>query len=1374
MPVRAAGKAILDLGYIHSRVDTEDLFAGDTPKIYGELERTLAASEKYLNDSDTVIFSTVTLKRILTIFLSAKKPLPQYFWDKIILHIRRVWNYSADCVCYDAVETFASLLTLHLQQCAECLERPATDSHANCDWINEITQWLLEPTSLCRARFKCITHLVVQCPTLRLNLGEDFFRRVYDLIKNPSFSTVVFELVVDNIFHREDLWDFHCDLILLKLTENHDVKLIKTRLIPMLQKYQVTNIGDSKNKKKNKNGVEQETEAPTNIAVRFLSQLINQLNSLNPPIDLHSHLEIIHALLTTTWPRQKATDERLHLVDFSHWSQCVPETTLSTAIFHVDTEVRLSAFRLIVENPRRNVVFHENDIEYIKVFLDSNMALQSPSARHSLIATYKMMCQRLGSSAESFLKKKIASEKEKEPESVCSTLEDDNSGRAKWKLGEESYIHPIPESYIALVKWMSKLAFESLSPKGNYCRRIMALMQIDVLFNRESFITDGKTLFVDKLSLDSTLGSDRHMLVINCLNDSYDIVQSTALGLLKRLDFGNINLDEDEYISEVTQLMNSARTRNCSAAGYRIQYYLHKHPDRYTVFVSRFIEDLKKRMQHVEKELMNITKYPLHTILSMLELLLRNPTLQGDGELDKYYREQILDQLIPICHGVVAIVTPVVHNMSPEGCIPEEVLETLQGKTTNALAEISQHLLVCCWRAHKHVSGIFSWIVEAIAPKNTMTKTEIDTIKSYYWTQLTECKHVGAFESASEGFEQLCQFLWTNTNDTLPEPAVWLDEIVSTIQGEQDLSSLCATRRSAGLPHLVLSIILTEPKKYKNAALIRAAGSLLNMEEKSAESRVHSLNVMKAIIQNSKLSERAAFCYEETLRVAIDACRADWSERNAASQLFAALRTKIFGVMRSAQKTLEVDQKNRKSNYEFFSKFPSLYEYLFKQLQIEHSEFSFLPLLVLLTHLYTPESSTELYPLRPFIPPLLEIAMHDKRENLRTHAVAAILAISDIYAKEDLCSWIEHFQFKTARQNHIHSFLMLMEGLYRSEEYRKRIQGVVKQMVEAKVFKQWSDTNINALLSIVNLCEDIDYDSYDVPLQAICLAKRPLIEKMLLSREVFMTELSFIWKDIDARKEVYRSISRGGWEVCNPYLRAHVLNKAVGDLEAAHLFPQCDARNILKILFTASTYISPEVAQRVNTLIHECLDSPNLNWTMPSTIAYAMKLKYTYCSELEPKVISWIRDCYELDDPETKEIAVDVGGAFVMRLETKLSYTELEKTLIAAFALFLQDESEYIRQKASTYMSGLVKHNLSTAINPAICYLLVLKWCLNDGNEEFAKFYGDTKCEEQRDDLFDACAVNQYAEYSLFGDIQMYEASLGVSEVNPEMYDIEF
>ncbi|CAO4360426.1 unnamed protein product [Caenorhabditis nigoni] len=1363
MPVRVAGKAIRDLEYLHSKVNLSELFDGEPPVMHSHIERTLEASETFLSDNDTVMFASATMKRILIIYQSSTAKLPKQYWTPIILHIRRIWDYSADRVCHDAVDTFSTLLEIHLRQCEECLDRPAGDSHANCDWINEITQWLLEPTSLCRSRFRCISHLVGQCPTLRLNLGRDFFARTYPLISNPSFSSVIFQLIVDNIFDRDELWEMHCQ----ELLSSTDAKLIKSRLIPLLQKYHSGN-------KKDQKPLESDT------AVKFLNHLLIQLNSNNPPSDLQSQLEIVHALVCTTWPRKqgKDNDQPANLVDFSNWSQCITDNTMSAAIVHVETDVRLAAFRLVVENPRKTIAFNEQDIEYIKTFLASNMPIQSPSNRQQLLAAYKFMCQRLGASAESYLKMPQPQDRDSDSFSPdSSSLE--NSNTLKYKLGKDLWIHPIPESYIQLAKWMAKLAFESISSKANYYRRIMGLGQIEVLFNRENFITDGKQLFADRLNLDSTLGSDRHKLVMDCLDDSYDLVQNTALGLLKKLDFGNIKMNEEKYLNDALELMTSTRSRNSTSAVFRMQYYLARQPERYTACLRRFLQDLNQRANEAEKELMLITSLPVHPILNMIELLLKNATWQDSEEAKlEFYKEDILKELLPICNRIVAIVSPVVHNMSPEGYIPDEMLNEMYGTTTDRLAELSQHLLVCCWRAHKHVSGIFSWIIEVLAPKKIVSKEEIEAIGTFYWTQLTECKHRGAFESATEGFTQLCQFLWTTDIEDLPKPETWLDEILAATRGEQDLTNLCSTRRSAGLPHLVHSIVATEPRSNENTALFKATSSLLSMDGKTVMYRVHSMNVMKVLIQSSQLHERIVYCYEQCLKVAIDACRADWSERNAASQLFAALRTKIFGVMRSAQRSLQVDGKNRKSNYEFFSKFPTLYRFLYEQIENHesHSEFPLLPPLVVLTHLYTPPSSTDLYPLGPFIPPLLRIALREKHESLRAHAVAAILAISDVYAKADLCQWVQEFKFDNARQHQLHSFLLIVEGLGNYVEYFNRMLQVVKNVLENPVFRGWCDFTINQLLTIANSF-GLNFDVDDVDLKKAVLSKRPIAVRLLRDRDAFKSEMCHHLRSYDTRRELYRTIYKQGWDACIMLFRAHVINIAIMDLASPQTV-QCDAKRIMKILTcTTDEFMSQQNMQKAVETIEKHLDTPDHSWTLPSTMAYATKIRYGGCSYPDNELISWIRESYELDDPETKQIALDLGGMFVSRIPSKLSYTESDKEIISAVMLYLQDESDFMRQRTAYHLGHLIRDTGYRALNPEICRVLVTKYCLNDGNEKLERFSmpeNRHKTMEERDDLFDACAVNQYEESQLFGDIQLYETSLGFSGYNQEMYDIEY
>ncbi|PIO53380.1 hypothetical protein TELCIR_25287, partial [Teladorsagia circumcincta] len=107
------------------------------------------------------------------------------------------------------------------------------------------------------------------------------------------------------------------------------------------------------------------------------------------------------------------------------------------------------------------------------------------------------------------------------------------------------------------------------------------------------------------------------------------------------------------------------------------------------------------------------------------------------------------------------------------------------GNCVQMAAEVSQLLLVCCWRAHKHVSAILAWAVVKLCPRSILTAEDVHRIGDFYWLQLTECKHCGAFETAVEGFFSLCAYLWKNDDPSLPKPVEWLRQILDALDGKK-------------------------------------------------------------------------------------------------------------------------------------------------------------------------------------------------------------------------------------------------------------------------------------------------------------------------------------------------------------------------------------------------------------------------------------------------------------------------------------------------------------------------------------------------------------------------------------------------------------
>ncbi|VDM61131.1 unnamed protein product [Angiostrongylus costaricensis] len=402
-------------------------------------------------------------------------------------------------------------------------------------------------------------------------------------------------------------------------------------------------------------------------------------------------------------------------------------------------------------------------------------------------------------------------------------------------------------------------------------------------------------LFYKQLNLSMKLTSRRYQALVSCIDDPFELCQITALNILKKLPVdGSFNYSI--YKNETIKMMNSIRSHNTLAAGYRMQFSVRRVHQGH---VSSYLREFYKKQSESQLTVSSI-------------------------DLD-WWMLFIQERLVPLCFDIAEVVSPAVHSMSPEGYIPDDILKQIassHGNTLQMEAEVSQLLLVCCWRAHKHVSTILGLLVTKLCPMGALTSKDVDGIGAYYWLQLTECKHCGAFESAVEG--------------------------------------------------------------------------------------IHALNVLKALFSSAALAERVVPSLEWACRIAINGCSAPtWPERNAAAQLAAALRSRIFGVVHKTQRDLIVDQKNRKSAYEFFSRFPSLHGYLYKQLCTCKDEFSIYPVLIFLTHLFPSNAdvtavvekgrnpkSVQNYPLAPFIPALLRVLLWCRAEKLRTLTAAAVVAVS--------------------------------------------------------------------------------------------------------------------------------------------------------------------------------------------------------------------------------------------------------------------------------------------------------------------------------------------------------------------------------------------
>jgi hypothetical protein len=332
--------------------------------------------------------------------------------------------------------------------------------------------------------------------------------------------------------------------------------------------------------------------------------------------------------------------------------------------------------------------------------------------------------------------------------------------------------------------------------------------------------------------------------------------------------------------------------------------------------------------------------------------------------------------------------------------------EGTEAGMTKAREVSSQMLLLCAWRSVKEVALFLGHLCSTFSSEgeNLITAEQILEISSFLITLMLETKHKGAFEQAYVAFQSLVRCLWSSALPSLhSHPALLLEDLLLDIE-QPERRELCATRRSAGVPFIVQAVVTGEAGGKGGLALEGAMRRLLRLagsDEHGSGSRVHAANILRVLYRDSQLGEAVAAFLEQGVTVAVLGFRAsDWAERTAATLLFSALMTRIFGVRRT--KDL-VSAKNCLTGKVFFQRYPGLHAFLLQQFEQEEQvgalDSALYPALLLLARLFPSPTETvsNPFPLSAFLPAVQRAAASPL---LHTRRLAAAAAVSLVPAEQ--------------------------------------------------------------------------------------------------------------------------------------------------------------------------------------------------------------------------------------------------------------------------------------------------------------------------------------------------------------------------------------
>jgi len=263
------------------------------------------------------------------------------------------------------------------------------------------------------------------------------------------------------------------------------------------------------------------------------------------------------------------------------------------------------------------------------------------------------------------------------------------------------------------------------------------------------------------------------------------------------------------------------------------------------------------------------------------------------------------------------------------------------------------------WLVAKESGNLYTTLSEwLVFPGYSLSSwLSIDEIKATSFNLLNKIlsyKHRGAFLKVVDALQLIMQKCVRSSSSDLQQiPGLILDKVFEQIQ-IGGLEANKTLRRSAGIPHSILAVLRSEAYPM---LLDKTLKWLLERTspEKPAEVRVHSLNILKSIFEDSDIKSDILSSIYNALMIATDGLSdPQWKVRNSSLMVFTSCTKRIFGSCSTSEKSLN---KQGKSVFEVFGYSDELCKFILKKLQENGpkndslSKFAIFPILLLFSRL---------------------------------------------------------------------------------------------------------------------------------------------------------------------------------------------------------------------------------------------------------------------------------------------------------------------------------------------------------------------------------------------------------------------------------------
>jgi hypothetical protein len=321
-----------------------------------------------------------------------------------------------------------------------------------------------------------------------------------------------------------------------------------------------------------------------------------------------------------------------------------------------------------------------------------------------------------------------------------------------------------------------------------------------------------------------------------------------------------------------------------------------------------------------------VRERPVHGLFLALKLVLEMKDIYTTKE-DAATWTEVHERIFKACDEIWRLTKAPLCFDSPEGHVPDDIEGEDEDTDTQTVMSYS-------WRAIKESSALLGIVLGGTA----LDRKDYDAGGKLLLQQLADIRHRGAFSAVSPSFVALCTRCFRSIDPELQElPRTWLKSNMDLILSK----SSAITRRSAGLPYLIIGVLASEvdPKRpllhstihrFFEIAAIPATSP--NDGEKMDLPQVHALNCLKFLFTDARMSQPVAPFIGNGLSLAVSCFGSEiWAIRNCGVMLFTALANRLFGTRRSRNDYTYTASTFTTSS--FFAKYESARGVLLKNLK---------------------------------------------------------------------------------------------------------------------------------------------------------------------------------------------------------------------------------------------------------------------------------------------------------------------------------------------------------------------------------------------------------------------------------------------------------